>query len=153
MTAEALLNRLDTVKQTGAGKYIARCPAHDDRSPSLGITEKDDGIVLFNCFAGCEAEDVLAAVGLTFGDLYPERIGAEHAYKSVRQRFDARQVLAGISHEVMVVLLIADRLATEANEQDQERLVLATARLNNALEMSNAIGTPPEIKKIRRGES
>ncbi|MEQ1600386.1 MAG: hypothetical protein ABL885_01305, partial [Methylophilaceae bacterium] len=34
---DTLLSKLDKVKQNGAGKWIARCPAHDDRSPSLAI--------------------------------------------------------------------------------------------------------------------
>jgi len=32
------------------GYYMALCPAHDDREPSLSIAEGDDGRVLLNCF-------------------------------------------------------------------------------------------------------
>ena len=39
-----LLSRLDGVKQTGRNKWKAKCPAHDDNSPSLHIRECDDGI-------------------------------------------------------------------------------------------------------------
>ncbi len=151
MSIDTLISRLDGVKETGHGKYVARCPAHEDRSPSLAIKDCGDGRILLHDFAGCETEDVLAALGLTFADVMPERIGTEHSYKPLK--FDVRQVLAGISHEIMVVCLIADRLATEANEQDQARLILAAGRLNNALEMSQSLGTPPEIKRIRRGGS
>ena len=115
MNIETLVSRLDGVKETGHGRYVARCPSHDDKSPSLSITETDDGRVLLHCHALCECEDVLSAIGLTFSDLYQERVGSEHSYKPVRQRFDARQVLAGLSHEVMVVCLIAERLASMAN--------------------------------------
>ena len=52
MSADALLSRLDGVKKTGHGQWIARCPAHEDRSPSLSIAEKDDR-VLVHCHAGC----------------------------------------------------------------------------------------------------
>ncbi|MBB4326967.1 toprim domain-containing protein [Rhizobium leguminosarum] len=40
---------------------MAKCPAHDDRSPSLSIR---DGYhkVLVKCHAGCEQEDVIAAL-------------------------------------------------------------------------------------------
>lgn len=69
MTVEVLLSRLDQVKPAGNGKWYARCPAHDDKSPSLSI--KDTGTrTLIHCFAGCEAEDILAAVGLGWKDLY-----------------------------------------------------------------------------------
>ena len=150
MMAEALLCRLDKVRETGPGKHMARCPAHDDRSPSLGVTQKDDGRILFHCFAGCEAEDVLSAVGLTFGDLYPERVSANHSYKPVRQPFDARQVLEGISHEAMVVCLLAEKYANIFDGDDSERLILACSRINAALSAAPTFKTPPEMKAIRR---
>ncbi len=93
MTIDVLLRRLNGVRENGANKHIAHCPAHDDKSPSLAIRECDDGRVLLHCFAGCEPEDVLAAVGLTFADVMPERIGTQHSYKPLKPRFDARQVL------------------------------------------------------------
>ena len=46
MTAEALLSRLDGVRETGHGKYVGRCPAYDDLSPSLAIKDCGDGRVL-----------------------------------------------------------------------------------------------------------
>ncbi len=153
MSIETVISRLDGVRETGYGKYVARCPAHDDKSPSLAIKDCGDGRILLHCFSLCETEDVLAAIGLTFADVMPERVGEMHTYKPVHQRFDARQVLAGLSHEVMVVCLIADRLAGVANDVDQSRLLLAGVRLNTALDISQSLGTPPEIKKIRRGQS
>jgi hypothetical protein len=50
---------------------MARCPAHDDRTPSLSVTEGGDGRVLLKCQAGCDTKDVLAARGLTMADLFP----------------------------------------------------------------------------------
>jgi putative DNA primase/helicase len=40
-------------------QWIARCPAHDDHTPSLSIGEGDGGKVLVHCFAGCEREQVI----------------------------------------------------------------------------------------------
>ena len=40
--------------------WMACCPAHDDRTPSLSIHEVD-GKTLFHCFAGCSQDEVLAA--------------------------------------------------------------------------------------------
>lgn len=39
---EALLERLDRVRQAGDGKWLARCPAHKDHSPSLSIRDAGD---------------------------------------------------------------------------------------------------------------
>ena len=55
------------------GQYLMRCPAHDDKRPSLAVRERDDGALLVRCHAGCATEDVLDALGLEFADLYPER--------------------------------------------------------------------------------
>jgi hypothetical protein len=39
--------------------WLARCPAHDDREPSLAICDGGDGKVLVHCHAGCDQRDVL----------------------------------------------------------------------------------------------
>jgi len=36
------------------GSWMARCPAHDDREPSLSIRDADDSKVLVHCHAGCD---------------------------------------------------------------------------------------------------
>lgn len=72
MAIQQILSQLQKVKRTGDNKYLACCPAHDDKSPSLSLLETPDGRILVHCFAGCSANDVLAAVGLTLSDLYPD---------------------------------------------------------------------------------
>ena len=52
MNAEELAARFEVVKKTTGG-YLVRCPAHEDRSPSLSICDGRDGRVLLHCFAGC----------------------------------------------------------------------------------------------------
>jgi len=42
-------------------KGMACCPAHDDRTPSLGVSLGRQAI-LFHCFAGCDQQSVLAAL-------------------------------------------------------------------------------------------
>lgn len=70
--AQILLSRLEKVKSHGHNQWQARCPAHADKSPSLGVKALPDGRVLINCLAGCGGADVMEAVGLTLADLYPE---------------------------------------------------------------------------------
>jgi hypothetical protein len=41
---------------------MARCPVHDDRSPSLSISAGTDGMVLVRCHAGCDQRDLIAAL-------------------------------------------------------------------------------------------
>jgi putative DNA primase/helicase len=47
-----------------AGGWMAPCPAHDDCNPSLSICDADDGKVLVRCHAGCDQEQVIAALRL-----------------------------------------------------------------------------------------
>lgn len=69
---DRVLAALEHVRPNGRGQWKARCPAHDDRNPSLSVKEGDDGGVLLHCFAACDAGDVVAAMGLKFGDLVPD---------------------------------------------------------------------------------
>lgn len=73
MNADTLLTRLEGVRPAGPNKWLARCPSHADRTPSLSIREADDGKVLVHCWSGCDPEAILAAAGLTWRDLYPDR--------------------------------------------------------------------------------
>lgn len=61
--ADLLIPQLDAVRRTGDGRWIARCPAHYDRHPSLSVRETADGTLLLHCWAGCPAADVMAAPG------------------------------------------------------------------------------------------
>ena len=60
MTAETIAKALGGRK--AGGGWMARCPAHDDRTPSLSIRDADDGKVLVRCHAGCDQERVIAAL-------------------------------------------------------------------------------------------
>jgi hypothetical protein len=71
---EKVLAKLPGAKKSGK-RYLARCPAHDDRKASLSISEGDDGRALLNCFAGCGPPAILAALGLTWADLFPVEKG------------------------------------------------------------------------------
>lgn len=67
-----VVSRLTGVQSSG-GELIARCPAHDDHTPSLTIREASDGAVLLHCFAGCSVENIVATLGLTLSDLFPAK--------------------------------------------------------------------------------
>ena len=71
MSAQDLVDRLEFCRSAGDGKWIARCPSHNDKSPSLSVMEKSDGRVLIHCHAGCGAIEVLEAVGLSYESLFP----------------------------------------------------------------------------------
>ena len=76
---DRVLERLEGVKAHN-GYFMALCPAHDDRNPSLSITEGDDGRVLLKCFADCIFDDVVVAIGLEAQDFFPEEAGGGEFY-------------------------------------------------------------------------
>ena len=53
------------------GQWSARCPAHEDRNPSLSVGEAPNGRVLLRCHRGCHTDAVVAAMGLVVADLFP----------------------------------------------------------------------------------
>ena len=135
MTAEILLARLDGVKRTGEGRWVARCPAHEDRSPSLSVRELPDGRVLLHDFGGCSVQDVLVAIGMTMRDLHPERLGD---FKRERAPFPAQDVLRAIAHEALVVLVAAST-AAKGGSLDVDtlaRLTLAVRRIREAADLA-----------------
>jgi hypothetical protein len=79
---EQLINSLEKVQKRGKN-YMACCPAHDDKSPSLAVAELDDGRVLIKCFAGCDPQAIVSAVGLTLSDLFPNK-GVGQQYRDFR---------------------------------------------------------------------
>lgn len=99
---ELLLGALEQhgskVNRLGPRSWEAQCPAHDDHKASLSITEADDGTVLLKCHRGCPTEDVLAALGLSFSDLYPAR---ESRGESVVATYDYRTASGELVYQVV----------------------------------------------------
>jgi hypothetical protein len=133
MSADSLLSMLDGVKRTGQGKWLAKCPSHEDRTASLSIRELDDGRVLVHCFAGCDVHEVVGSVGLRIDDLFPPR-EIEHG-KPERRPFPAADILRAIAHETMIVYLSAQAVSKGEvlPETDLQRLLVAASRIQAAL--------------------
>jgi hypothetical protein len=128
-----ILDHLEGVRPNGREKYMARCPAHADRSPSLSIWLKDDGRILLKCFAGCDTEAVLTAMGLTFRDVMPERVGE---FSRERPAFTASDALRALARESGIVAMSAARVQNghPLTPEDVSRLCVATGRITAALE-------------------
>jgi hypothetical protein len=69
---DKLLDILQSAKPSGRNRWMAQCPAHEDKSPSLSIRQFDDDAVRVKCFAGCTTAEILASVGLNPSDLFPQ---------------------------------------------------------------------------------
>lgn len=132
MGADTLLSALNKVRQTKPGHWIACCPAHADRSPSLTIRETDNGKTLIHCFAGCSVQEVLDAVGLELDVLFPPR--ETHHGRPEPRPVPASDALRCLSFEGMLIASAGRSMLNGTwNEEEQERLVLAVARINGAM--------------------
>lgn len=133
--AAKILDRLQRVKATGTNTWIASCPTgahtHGDRSRGLSVRAGDDKVLIY-CHAGCDAVEVVEALGLALADLYDRP--AEHRREPTHNRIPARDLLEIIGVEVTVVALVAaDFLAHKTiSEADWKRLTTAAGRINRA---------------------
>ncbi len=133
-----LLNRLEKVKGK-KGRWTACCPAHGDKSPSLAITQLDDGRILLKCFAGCSAYEVVSSVGMDMTDLFPKEnkiqfFGVNQSAKPAHRPFYATDLLKIIHFEALVTSLVAFDIAEgrQVSDADRKRLKTAFERINEA---------------------
>jgi putative DNA primase/helicase len=75
---ETLLAKFENVHGRD-GQWSARCPAHEDRQASLTIGVGRDRQWLLTCWAGCELDAIVRAVGLNVPDLFPDDTDRLHA--------------------------------------------------------------------------
>ena len=132
-----LLNRLEKVKGR-KGRWTACCPSHGDRSPSLAITQLDDGRILLKCFAGCSAYEIVSSVGMDMQDLFPKDDllkGNVHSVKSERRPFYATDLLRIIHFEALITSIAAFDMAEgrQVSDGDKKRLKTAFERINEAV--------------------
>ena len=137
-----LLHALDTA--TGrtpsvAGKgWRSRCPACGGNSEKVSIATADDGRVLLHAFCGCDAVTVLAAVGLSVSDLFPQRLRdtSPEVRKALREaalQARWRAALGVLAFEAAVVHAAAHAvLHGPLSDDDQHRLTLAADRIDDA---------------------
>ncbi len=120
-----------------APPWIARCPAHADRTPSLHVTEGARGTILLRCFAGCDQRAVLDALR-EYG-LWPDRDGELQGHQRPRHRGEHRGELPRRLTE-----LDPDVLArTEAARAIWQASRPATGTLVEVYLRARSIGLPP----------
>ena len=137
MSADALLSRLEHVRQTAPDRWVSRCPSHEDHRPSLAIRLLDGDRLLLHCFAGCSVHEVVDALGLCLSDLFPS--GSLGEFKRERRPFSASEILRCIALEALITALSAVRLSRGEvlSEETRARLLIASGRLQSALEVAN----------------
>jgi hypothetical protein len=136
MGLESLLSRLQKVRPSAVDRWIARCPAHEDKHPSLAIRHEPDGRILVHCFAGCEPEAILSAIGLSFADVFPEPLSKEFLPR-IHAPFSALDALKCLAQESGIIAVAASDVALGAtlSKTDSLRVAVAAGRIASALEV------------------
>ena len=137
---EALLLHLERAHKSGPG-WRCDCPCGHKTHGTLSLAQGDDGRVLLHCFCGCSAADVLAALGLTLGDIMPTRLRDEspEAQRAALERFRIASVQAAagvILREAQIVLLAGADVnrGLPLDGEDASRLLVAIERIQAAWE-------------------
>ena len=139
---EVILSRLQKVKGKN-GSWTACCPAHNDKGPSLAIREADDGRVLLHCFAGCEVNNVVTAIGMDMTDLFPpdnkRREYPVEGKPRMKPAFYASDLIRILSFEALVVSICAYdlRKGKALRDEDYERLKVAQQRIEEVMHYAN----------------
>lgn len=131
MSLNNFLSHLHKVRKTGKSSWTACCPSHNDKSPSLAVTEKDDGVILVKCFGGCSSEEIMASVGMDIGDLFP---ASQSAGKPHSRPFPAADVLRLIGKESLIVAATAAQLRTRTlTTEEIDRAIRAAESIQRGL--------------------
>jgi hypothetical protein len=117
---ESLLSRLEKVRSTGQHKWLACCPAHDDRSPSLSVRLADDDKILLHCFAGCAVNEIVSAIGLSLADLMPQNPQGYDRTRVRPPRFNKSETFDIILHEAIILRIAVQELLTGKTLSDAD---------------------------------
>lgn len=106
MVIEDFLSKLEKVCATRRG-WLACCPGHDDRNPSLSIREGERGILL-KCWSGCRIDSITAALGIAVRDLFYDQEQDPREWREAQRRRDverkkreARQSVDGLTADAL----------------------------------------------------
>ena len=130
MNAAALADLLHA-RRVGPGRWVARCPSHPDKTPSLSIRETGDKILLHD-FGGCAPSAILGALGLSWTDvskpLSPEqrreaaRLRAQREAAEQQARLHRREAWARVDRWQAIVDVLGSKLARSTDGAEADAL-------------------------------
>jgi hypothetical protein len=123
-------------KATGRDHGMFRVPTRRDRTMSGTWRELADGRLLIHDFGGESVDNILGAIGLQIGDLFPDRLD-DHRPRE-RRPFPAADVLRAIGFELTVALFAVQAVCSgrPLSDADHERLRTAYTRIQQAVNLA-----------------
>jgi hypothetical protein len=136
---ENFLTRLDKVKQVGNGEWVACCPAHDDKHPSMSVSEKGDTFLVKCHSQHCGGIAIIESVGLTASDFY-EKTDLPIHIRATKRKWSPRQICELGGESISSVALLLERLMTIGLEDDEidilrlegQKLIILFNEVNHA---------------------
>lgn len=142
MNVHQLLARLERVRPTGPCKWRADCLIEHSSRQTVAIAEAPNGMVKIFCHACGSGDELLAALGLSWRDLFPDN--ARELTQPERSQWRETQRAAGWAAALRVltfegaicIAAAGETIAGRAlSELDMARLRLALKRLTSARQM------------------
>ena len=128
---DTLLSKVHKLKKTGDSKWLACCPAHDDKTPSLAIKLVDDRI-LIHCFAGCDVSAIVGALGLELSDLMPES-KCHSRPDNRRSKFNKSDLFDILVFEATIIILAMRKAfnGTPLSVEEMSRVIQAEETIHD----------------------
>ena len=118
MGFEIIVEALNAKKS--GDRYMAKCPAHGDKSPSLMVSERENGSTWLHCFAGCTPDEILSAVGLSPSEAWKPLKKIDHPVY-VRKMERCSRICDAINRDIADIRAL-DGLSQIESFQSLERL-------------------------------
>ncbi len=123
------LEYLERPRKSGQG-WMAKCPSHADRTPSLSISEGDDGRTLLHCFSGCTVNEIVNSMELQLSDLFEgtQKRQPQRFYHSIRTKEEAidraEMARAGVFQKAESIIKTAKGIdITQWSEKELDRVM------------------------------
>lgn len=122
-----LLDKLVGTRRIGVNRWVTKCPAHEDRSPSLSVKELNDGRILLHCFAGCDIHSIVSSIGFELSDLYPDSHKIGHVNPQEPTLVPLHKIINVLSAKLTVILCAAQTLTLGNPLSNEDGQTLAKA--------------------------
>jgi len=128
---DLLLSRLSRVRKVGSDRYVACCPSHGDKTPSLSITETN-GRILVHCHAGCLPDEIISAAGLEWGDLFEDEFDASYQRALTAKKLSSPVDQLRVDENVLLITRAKLEKGETLSVDDQARAELSYERVREA---------------------
>jgi hypothetical protein len=108
LSTHDFLARLDNVKETKQGQWMANCPAHLGTNRKLAIKAGNPKPRVWCHSQGCSTEEVYDAVGVSWTDFYSEKASTQFDAYDNPSFVMTREMRDACKHDLQLFLIAFD---------------------------------------------